>query len=259
MRTVRFMVGRGSSDRPQILSVLRWWFRVPVRGRERTLAPVLISLLGLTAAVVAARVTQTPAGPPPAAAPLAVITDNVGPDALPLPNDLPVRPPTGVATSPVTPNVTVPVVPSGRPSTSSPALTSPPTGSPGASPAAPSPPARSTTPVSPSRTTTAPACRVGYVFNSTWGDGFVATITLTNVSGATWSGWSAGFGMSTAATIQNSWNAGLKASGGWVLVTPASYNTSVPDGGRVEFGFQAGTTAPVTRLGPFVVNGRPCS
>lgn len=114
-------------------------------------------------------------------------------------------------------------------------------------------------PVQSATGTTASSCQVDYTFDSVWGDGFVVTIVYTNTSTTAWSGWSGRFGMSSAATVQSSWGADLSASGGSVLVTPADYNSSVAVGDSVTVGFQAETTASVTTLGPFSVNGKTCS
>jgi hypothetical protein len=257
VRTSRVAAGRGSGERPRIVTVLRWWFRVPVRRRERSWAPAAISLLGLAAAIIAARVTQIPSNRPPAEVPLVIVTGDSSSNTLPLPSDLPLGTPTGPTPTPTGPTPTTPT-----PTPSSPPTTAP-TSSTATRAAVVSTvtPSRSST-GSPRRaspsTGTAP-CKVAYTFGSNWGSGFVASITITNTSGRAWSGWSGGFGMSTAASVTSSWGASLQASGGWVSFVPADYNASVAAGSGVQIGFQAVTTAQVKQLGPFSVNGNTCS
>jgi hypothetical protein len=221
--------------------------------------PAVISLVGLLAAILAARIVQMPGSRPPVGEPQAFATGNAPPDALPLPNDLPVAPSTVTTSATATPWVSITpsagTVPAG---TTTAAIPSPSTRSRPAP--VPVPPSPATPPgPAPSRSTPPPAtCLASYGFSSVWNGGFVASITFTNTSGGAWSGWSAGFGMSPAAGVTNSWNATLRASGGWVAVGPASYISSVPPGGQVQLGFQASTTATVNRLGPFSVNGQRC-
>ena len=87
----------------------------------------------------------------------------------------------------------------------------------------------------------------------------VAQVALTNTSGHAWTTWSGQFSMPSVATVQNSWGATMHSASGWVSVTPADYNASVPAGSTISLGFQALTTAPITQFGAFAVNGTTCS
>jgi cellulase/cellobiase CelA1 len=83
-------------------------------------------------------------------------------------------------------------------------------------------------------------------------------MTLTNISGTTWSGWSGAFSMPATVTVTNSWGATLSASGGRVNLTPVDYNATVSPGASATLGFQAATATPVTQLTGFTVNAKTC-
>jgi mannan endo-1,4-beta-mannosidase len=213
------------------------------------LRALLASLAALVLAAIAAKVSTSPANPPPVTS-VNPTTDQAG---LPVPVD-----PSLAASdfSPSTPPISPSIL---RTPTATSSVTFPAPGAPIARstvtpPSAGSSGGRTTTP----RTSTSASCRATYAFDSVWGGGFVATIRLTNISGAAWSGWTGGFSMAQSASVQNSWGATMHASQGWVALTPADYNASVTAGTTITIGFQANTTATVNRLGPFVVNGRTC-
>lgn len=223
----------------------------PGRGRSRSLesrrqdtpwAALLISLLGLVAAIVAARVTQLPANDPPQVLVAPVATD---PTTAVEPTTVESAPPPTTPGSDVTPAPTTL-----RPTTATRTSMSPATKS-GTTAPAPTPP---TPPTPPAPTT----CRSSYNIQSAWNGGMVAKLTLTNTSGRAWTTWSGSFSVSPVTTVQYSWGATMHSADGRVSVTPADYNASVPAGGTVSLGFQVLTTAPTTQFGAFTVNGTTC-
>ena len=58
-------------------------------------------------------------------------------------------------------------------------------------------------------TTTGPpgGCRVAYAFQSVWQDGFVANLTVTNLSATTINGWTVRWSFTNNAQVTNMWNA----------------------------------------------------
>jgi cytoskeletal protein RodZ len=239
---------------------------LPSRRQDTPWAALLISLLGLVAAIVAARVTQLPANDPPQVLVAPVMTDpptageptaegtqppptTPGADLTPEPTTLR---PTTVTRTRVSPSAT------GGPTAAAPAAPAPAA----AAPAAPAPAAAA--PAAPAPAAPAPAapaptiCRSSFSIQSAWNGGMVAQLTLTNTSARAWTTWSGGFSMSSVATVQYSWGATMHSAGGWVSVTPADYNASVPAGSTISLGFQALTTAPIKQFGALTVNGTTC-
>jgi hypothetical protein len=245
----------------------------PGRGRSRNLqsrrqdtpwAALLISLLGLVAAIVAARVTQMPENDPPQVlvAPVAPVTTDPPTAGEPNTGGPTTGGPTTGGTQPP------PTTPGSDPSQAS--TTSRPTavirtrvspsamgGTAASAPAASAPAAPA--PAAPAPAAPAPTiCRSSYSIQSAWNGGMVAQLTLTNTSGRAWTTWAGRFSMSSVATVQYSWGATMHSADGWVSVTPADYNASVPAGSTISLGFQASTTAPIKQFGAFTVNGTTC-
>ncbi|MBB5869232.1 hypothetical protein F4553_002611 [Allocatelliglobosispora scoriae] len=103
------------------------------------------------------------------------------------------------------------------------------------------------------------SCRVGYVPN-TWGNGFTATVTITNTGSTVINGWTLTFSFSGNQQITSGWQAAVTQSGQAVTARDLGYNASIPaGGGSTSFGFQgtySGTNATPTA---FKVNGAACS
>ena len=71
-----------------------------------------------------------------------------------------------------------------------------------------------------------------------WGSGLTGTVVLRNTGSAPVSNWSVTVTM--PATISSIWNAAIVSrSGSSNVVKPASWNATIPAGGKVEFGFTA--------------------
>lgn len=74
-------------------------------------------------------------------------------------------------------------------------------------------------------------------------------------------GWTLKFAFPGPQVITNAWNAVTTQNGKQVTaVNPASYDTTIPAGGNLNFGFSA-TSVPGTNGAPssFTLNGVACS
>lgn len=101
-----------------------------------------------------------------------------------------------------------------------------------------------------------PSASNGVVFTvrDDWGSGFVADITITNRQATVMNGWTLEFDFDR--NITGIWNANIASHvGNHYVIKAKSWNSMIPPGGSVTFGFQ-GTTGNVT-AGPtsFVLNG----
>lgn len=102
------------------------------------------------------------------------------------------------------------------------------------------------------RLSAAPIASVNYAVTSSWQSGFQTSVTITNASStATISNWTLAFTLPYA--ITDIWNAQiLSKSGNNYVIGGDSWNTSIPGGGSVNFGFLGGAysgTAPTNPTG----------
>ena len=107
------------------------------------------------------------------------------------------------------------------------------------------PPTTTTTtppPSTPPPTTTPPSgtksCSAVFTLSSSWNSGFTGAVRVTAGSVAI-ANWTVGLTIPSGTSITNLWNGQLNGSS----VTPASWNSSVPASGSVEFGFQGSGSA----------------
>lgn len=99
---------------------------------------------------------------------------------------------------------------------------------------------------------------VSYVIQSDWGNGSTISVTITNKSTAAVDGWTLAWTFPGDQVISNLWNGSYTQSGTSVTVNNLSYNSTIPIGGTVSFGFNltySGTNAKPTR---FTLNGTEC-
>ncbi|MDX3661583.1 family 43 glycosylhydrolase [Streptomyces sp. ID05-26A] len=103
----------------------------------------------------------------------------------------------------------------------------------------------------------APGCAVTYTKTSEWQGGFGASLSITNTGDAI-TGWTLEWTYASGQQVGQHWNAVITQSGTVVSARNASYNGSVPTGGKVEFGFNA--TSGSTNPDPvsFRLNGTTC-
>ncbi|MGW0606211.1 cellulose binding domain-containing protein [Streptomyces sp. NPDC002640] len=112
--------------------------------------------------------------------------------------------------------------------------------------------------------TTAPrnsSCLVNYRVDTGWGNGFVASVTVTNLGDTAINGWTLDFAWPSAGqSVQSAWNAKVTGSGTRVHVTDNGQNAVLaPKGGSTAtFGFvgaNEGANPPPT---VFTLNGTVC-
>ena len=94
---------------------------------------------------------------------------------------------------------------------------------------------------------------------SEWSTGFTATVTIKNTGSAGLSNWSLKWVFAGNQVISNAWDATVSQSGQTVTAGNAAYNGSVPAGGSVAFGFQAGFSGTNATPAQFSLNGTACS
>jgi len=112
------------------------------------------------------------------------------------------------------------------------------------SPSSPSP----SVPSSPSPSTPPPAgrtCTATYAVTGQWGGGFQGAVTVTAGSAAITS-WTVTWTWPSGQRFSSTWNATITGSGDAVTARNASYNGSLPAGGRVTWGFTASHTGANT-------------
>ncbi|MFD9777498.1 cellulose binding domain-containing protein [[Kitasatospora] papulosa] len=112
--------------------------------------------------------------------------------------------------------------------------------------------------------TTAPRdsnCLVNYRVDSGWGNGFVATVTVSNVGDSPIDGWTLDFTWpSTGQTVQSFWNANVTSSGTRVHVTDNGANAKLAprSGSTATFGFVGANDAANPSPTTFTLNGTVC-
>ncbi|KWV31798.1 cellulose binding domain-containing protein [Micromonospora rifamycinica] len=118
-------------------------------------------------------------------------------------------------------------------------------------------PTTSTPPTPP--TPPPPTCRVGYQNQSEWQGGFVAVVTVQNVTATPVDGWTLTFDLRGDQQITSAWNATVDQSGTTVTASNVDWNRVLAANGSASFGMQGRwntSNAPPTG---FVLNGRPCT
>jgi hypothetical protein len=104
--------------------------------------------------------------------------------------------------------------------------------------------------------TTQPPANVAFVVTNDWGTGFTADLTIRNIGTTPINGWTLNF--NAPYTIDQHWSSLLtKLPDGRYSVKPLSWNTTIPAGGSITFGFRgvkaAGT--PATAPTNYQLNG----
>jgi Cellulose binding domain len=133
---------------------------------------------------------------------------------------------------------------------------SPPASSP---PPSPSPPASSPSPsASPSSSPGAGGCTTTYKVDSSWPDGFNASVTVRNNGTAALNPWVSTLTLPSGVTLGNGWNATVKATGSTLTAQAPSWAASLAPGASVTWNFQAkGASSPAPN--GFKLNGVTCS
>ncbi|WP_073809738.1 cellulose binding domain-containing protein [Kitasatospora sp. CB01950] len=104
------------------------------------------------------------------------------------------------------------------------------------------------------------SCSVHYGL-SDWGSSFNGDVTVKNTGSSAVNGWQLVFSFPGGQQVTNMWNAVSAQSGKQVTATnPSGYNTVIPAGGSVNFGFSGSSTAGTNGVpAAFTLNGAACS
>ncbi|WP_433721227.1 GH12 family glycosyl hydrolase domain-containing protein [Actinoplanes sp. CA-051413] len=101
-------------------------------------------------------------------------------------------------------------------------------------------------------------CRVTYSADS-WGNGFVANVTVANTGNSALNGWTLGFTLPSGQAVTNSWNATLSGTSGALTARNSAHNGSIPAGGSTSFGFQGTYSGTFASPSAFTLNGSACT
>ena len=71
---------------------------------------------------------------------------------------------------------------------------------------------------------------------NSWGSGYTASIKVSNNTGNTVNGWTLKLKKSEV-KMDSSWNVKVTESGDYYVITPVDWNSSIANGGSIEFGF----------------------
>jgi chitodextrinase len=82
-------------------------------------------------------------------------------------------------------------------------------------------------------------CTVQAATQSSWPNGYVLQVTVTNSGSSTMSGWSVPFTLPSGHQVTGSWGAGVSPNSGNVTATNLGYNGSLAPNQSVSWGFQA--------------------
>ncbi|GAB1334055.1 cellulose binding domain-containing protein [Streptomyces sp. E-15] len=105
-------------------------------------------------------------------------------------------------------------------------------------------------------------CAVTYHRDTSWGNGFVATVTVRNLAQAPLTGWTVDWDWpAERQTVSSGWNATFQQTGRHVRVTaPDGAGPLAPEGGSTaSFGFVGGNDGPNPDPTVFRLNGAVCS
>ena len=111
-------------------------------------------------------------------------------------------------------------------------------------------------------TPTSSTCAVNYQITSGWGNGYVASVTLSNTGPSPIDGWSLTFTFPSAGeTMNGGWNANWTASGQNVEATSLSWNAQLAaNGGNSQsIGFVGGNTGAYPSPAAVSLNGAVCT
>jgi endoglucanase len=112
--------------------------------------------------------------------------------------------------------------------------------------------------VTPSASSGNTACSVSYI-QYDWGSGATVSITIKNNSATAINGWKLAWDFTGNQKISNLWNGSYTQSGTSVAVSNSAYNSSIPAGGSVSFGFNISYSGTNVKPASFTVNGSACT
>lgn len=124
--------------------------------------------------------------------------------------------------------------------------------------ASPSPSRSASASPSPSASSGPGGCTVTYAVDSSWPQGFNASVTVRNNGTSTLNPWVSTLTLPTGVTLVNGWNATVTASGSTLTAQAPSWAPSLAPGASMTWNFQANGPASPTPSG-FKLNGVTCS
>jgi endo-1,4-beta-xylanase len=109
----------------------------------------------------------------------------------------------------------------------------------------------------PTPTSIGTGCAVSYSAND-WGSGATVAIAIKNNGSAAINGWTLVWNFAGNQKITNMWNASFTQSGTEITAKNASYNSTIPTGGSVNFGFNISYSGSNAKPADFTLNGQAC-
>jgi cellulase/cellobiase CelA1 len=101
-------------------------------------------------------------------------------------------------------------------------------------------------------------CTVAYTITGDWGGPFNANLHVTNTGTTAISNWALDWTFPGNQTVANLWNGVAQTLGEEVLVTPASWDTSIAPGASIDVGFAGNYTGSNPNPTAFTLNGMNC-
>jgi cellulase/cellobiase CelA1 len=92
-----------------------------------------------------------------------------------------------------------------------------------------------------------------------WGGGASVDITVKNNSTAAINGWALDWSFAGNQKINNIWCASYTQNGTKITAKNMSYNSTLPAGGSVSFGFTLTYSGPNAKPSGFTLNGTNCA
>jgi cellulase/cellobiase CelA1 len=109
----------------------------------------------------------------------------------------------------------------------------------------------------PSQSSSITGCTVSYS-QYDWGSGATVNITIKNNGAAAINGWALAWNFAGNQKITNLWSGLYTQSGTAVTVKNASYNSTIPAKGSVNFGFNIAYSGSNAKPTGFILNGTAC-
>jgi cellulase/cellobiase CelA1 len=102
-------------------------------------------------------------------------------------------------------------------------------------------------------------CKVSYVIQSQWPNGFTGSVTIANTGTAALNGWTLKFAFPGNQQLQQGWNANWLQSGTSVTAQNLSWNSTIAPNASVNIGFNGSWSGSNASPTGFSVNGAVCS
>uniref|UniRef100_UPI001585EF1E cellulose binding domain-containing protein n=1 Tax=Streptomyces sp. TRM64462 TaxID=2741726 RepID=UPI001585EF1E len=100
---------------------------------------------------------------------------------------------------------------------------------------------------------------VTYAVQNQWSGGFTAQVTVRNTGTAPVDGWRVGWTWPSGQSVTQAWNAAVGQSDAAVTAANVAYNSVIPAGGTVTFGFNGAWSGANTAPAAFTLNSADCT